>query len=129
MCTLPHPSSLDRLSNKFSISSGIEQASLHREYLRQKAHSLNEKERDVCLLIDEIHVGHQVSYQGGCIEGVAVGNADVVKASTAQVSNSYLKVNFYNLNLVVIFFNRFSKFFSAFVYLRLAHLLLEQYEK
>ena len=87
VCTLPHPSSLNKLSTKFSISSGLEQSSLHKEYLLQRALSLDPIERDVCLLIDEIHVSHQISYQGDKIEGTAAGNASVVEASTAQVSS------------------------------------------
>ena len=84
--TLPHPSALDKLSAKFTISSGIHQSSTHKEFLRQRALSLKPHERNVCLLLDEIHISHQISYQGGRLEGAAANVEGVVEASTAQVS-------------------------------------------
>ena len=84
VCTLPHPSALDKISAKFSMTAGVQQSTAHKEYLRLKASMLKDSEKDVCLLLDEIHISHQISYQAGRIEGTA--DNSLVEASTAQVS-------------------------------------------
>ena len=41
----------------------------HKQYLRLKASMMKDSEKDVCLLLDEIHINHQISYQASRIEG------------------------------------------------------------
>lgn len=82
--TLPHPSYLKKLSSVFNIGSGIKDASVHEEYLNQKCKNMSEGERNVNLMIDEIHVAHHLSYKEGKLEGSA-SNCSVSEASTAQV--------------------------------------------
>lgn len=82
--TLPHPSYLKRLSSSFQINSGFQDGAIHQTYLQKKCQNLSEMERYVILMVDEIHVAHQMSYKAGKLEGSA-SNGSVAEASTAQV--------------------------------------------
>ena len=82
--TLPHPSYLRKLSSVFQMKSGFTDSKCHEAYLRQRCLKMQEHERDVILMIDEIHISHQLSYKGGKFEGSAT-NCQVSEASTAQV--------------------------------------------
>ena len=84
LLTLPHTSYLKRLVSAFGIGSGLTDTDVHEEYLKQKCQKLNEGERNVVLMLDEIHVANQLSYKQGKLEGSA-SNCDVSEASTAQV--------------------------------------------
>eukprot|EP00745_Piridium_sociabile_P000858 TRINITY_DN1054_c0_g1_i10.p1 TRINITY_DN1054_c0_g1~~TRINITY_DN1054_c0_g1_i10.p1 ORF type:complete len:707 (+),score=149.43 TRINITY_DN1054_c0_g1_i10:209-2329(+) len=84
LLTLPHTSYLRRLVSAFSIKSGLKDSGVHEEYLKQKCQNLNEGERTVILMLDEIHVSNQMSYKQGKLEGAA-SNCTVGEANTAQV--------------------------------------------
>jgi hypothetical protein len=71
LLTLPHTSYLKRLVSAFSIKSGMKDSGVHEEYLKQKCQNLNEGERNVILMLDEIHVSNQMSYKQGKLEGAA----------------------------------------------------------
>lgn len=83
--TLPHASYLKRLVSVFNMGSGLKEASVHEEYLKQKCQNLDERERNVMLLLDEIHVATQVSYKEGKLEGSASNSTSTSEANTAQV--------------------------------------------
>lgn len=84
LLTLPHTSYLKRLASAFNIGSGLKDAVVHEQYLKQKCQNMTEGERNVVLMLDEIHVAHQMSYKEGKLEGSA-SNCSVGEASTAQV--------------------------------------------
>ena len=65
LLTLPHTSYLKRLVSAFGIGSGLTDTDVHEEYLTQKCQKLNEGERNVVLMLDEIHVANQLSYKQG----------------------------------------------------------------
>ena len=69
--TLPHPKHLSKLSAAFTMESGLKESPVHEEYLRQRSSNMAPHERTVMLLLDEIHVSHQVTYKGGKLEGTA----------------------------------------------------------
>ena len=56
MLTLPHSSYLRRLATAFNIDSGLKDASVHEEYMQQKCQNMGEGERNVVLMLDEIHI-------------------------------------------------------------------------
>jgi Transposase protein len=75
--TLPHPSYLRSLSSCFTLNN----EESHFIYLQQKCNVLNESERSVVLLLDEIYVKPKVTYKGGSLQGFAE-NADSAQATT-----------------------------------------------
>lgn len=79
-----HPSYLKRLASAFNITSGLTDITGHEEYLRQKCQKMSEGERNVVVMLDEIHISHQLSYKGGKLVGSA-SNDPSTEASTAQV--------------------------------------------
>lgn len=84
--TLPSPRHLKRLLLKVgSNTSGIEES--HINYLTEKRKLLNDKEKSVILMLDEIYVKSEVSYKSGKIEGFALRsttNDDKMVATTIQ---------------------------------------------
>ena len=80
--SLPHVSYLKRLSSVFSLSGGLNE-NAHSVYLQQKAQMLQEHEKHVLLLLDEIYVEPRASYKGGCIVGKA-SNDPLNEATTVQ---------------------------------------------
>lgn len=66
------------------MGSGLKEKSVHEEYLKQKCQNMNERERNVILMIDEIHVANKMAYKEGKLEGSA-SNSSLTEASTAQV--------------------------------------------
>ena len=84
LLTLPHSSYLRKVSASFAMSSGLDISALHEEYLKKKIDSMEPAQRDVNLMLDEIHITGQMSYRGGKLEGAAV-NKDGSEATTAQV--------------------------------------------
>jgi hypothetical protein len=80
--SLPHVSYLKRLSTVFSLSGGLDE-NTHYEYLKQKAELLQEHDRHVILLLDEIYVEPKTTYKGGCVTGMAT-NSPLHEATTVQ---------------------------------------------
>ena len=54
----------------------------HVAYLKDKANLLQQHERHVILLLDEIHVNPKTTYKGGCLVGMASNSPD--EATTVQ---------------------------------------------
>ena len=61
--TLPHPKTLQQLSSKFGLESD------YSTFLKKATSEFNQKERNLILHMDEIHVKSPVSYTGGRIVG------------------------------------------------------------
>ena len=90
--TLPHPSVLTKLTRSFSMESGLQESAVHEEYLRQKCSGMKEEEREVSVMLDEIHVSHNVTFKGGKIEGtVDGGNEDAGSAQVSCIQNKLKK--------------------------------------
>ncbi|KAJ4446704.1 hypothetical protein ANN_13401 [Periplaneta americana] len=85
MLTLLHPSYLRRLLCTMGTNnSGINSSQV--SYLREKCKLLEEHEKIVTIMLDEIYVTPKLSYKGGKIEGLAVNEGKELDiASTIQV--------------------------------------------
>lgn len=82
LLTIPHPKYLKSLSEKLDISSA-DTTNSHIKYIKEKVKYLNDNEKLVNLLLDEIYVKSCLSYKGGKIEGVS-GNLPNESATTIQ---------------------------------------------
>jgi hypothetical protein len=67
---LPHISYLRKLSSIFNVNLDTHDAGYF-GYLREKANVLQDHERHIVLLLDEIHVSRKITYKGGSLAGVA----------------------------------------------------------
>lgn len=84
MLILPSISYLRRLSAVFAADKSCsDEVSAYSVYLKSKADLLQMHERQVILMLDEIHVNRRSSYKGGRIVGMA-SNAVGSEASTVQ---------------------------------------------
>ena len=107
--TLPHASYLQRISSVFSVDSGLG-SETQEAYLREKCKNLDQREKTVILMLDEIHVAHQMSYKDGKLEGAAT-DCSRSQASTAQVKFSLniwliLKIKYIaNANFIYLYLN------------------------
>ena len=82
MLQLPHISYLRKLSSIFNVNLNAHDTG-HITYLREKAKVLQEHERHVILMLDEIHVTPKTTYKGGELMGVAC-NTTTEEATTVQ---------------------------------------------
>lgn len=79
---LPHPYYLRSLLQNFgALKSGISLSQMN--YLKNKCSNLNDFEKTVGLLMDEIYIKPGTHYKGGFIEGLA-NNIDNTEATTIQ---------------------------------------------
>ena len=101
--TLPHSAYLRKISTSFGIKSGLDISACHEEYLQKKLSSLEPAQREVNLMLDEIHITGQLSYREGKLEGAAA-NTEGSEATTAQVGCiSFLiiiKITYYYIYIV-----------------------------
>ncbi|QQP39506.1 Putative LOC101234561, partial [Caligus rogercresseyi] len=65
--TLPSSSHLNRLSRAFSVESGVSEGT--KAYLKARAGKLNEREKIVALLVDEVATAKRVEYSNGTFFG------------------------------------------------------------
>ena len=72
-----------RLSTAFSVSGGSDE-NTHSVYLKQKVQLLQQHERLVMLLLDEIYVESKATYKGGCVAAKA-SNSPLEEATTVQI--------------------------------------------
>jgi len=72
---LPSKSTLQKVTKRFDSTSGLDNS----QYLKLRVSKLNEFERTVILMIDEIYVAKRVEYSGGEVQGLT---ADGSVAST-----------------------------------------------
>jgi len=63
---LPSASTLQKVTRRLDSTTGLDNAS----YLKLRASKLNEYDRNVILLIDEIYVAKRVEYSGGAVQGL-----------------------------------------------------------
>jgi hypothetical protein len=73
---MPHVNTLRRLSTIFTVSAGLENNE-QVNYLRLRARDLDERQRFVCLQMDEIHVNPTLAFKGGNVSGHAQNSADL----------------------------------------------------
>ena len=72
---LPHPTYLSKLSvNPEMLNSGI--TNNHLKYLAMKLKSLNEDERHINLLMDEIHMKSILNHKAGKLQGITENNSN-----------------------------------------------------
>lgn len=60
--TLPSQRHINRLSGSMTVGTGIPEATIN--YLKKRLENLNDRERLVAILIDEVYTARQVEYQG-----------------------------------------------------------------
>ena len=82
---LPHPVYLRSLTRGLNMEPGVK-PSMHCKYLEQKCQLLDEHERFVALLLDEIYVNPKVTYKAGNLDGFAsnMPQASLTQATTVQ---------------------------------------------
>jgi hypothetical protein len=80
---LPHPIYLRGLAAGFNMEAGIKQTS-HAKYLEQKCKLLEEHERLVSLLLDEIYVNPKITFKAGNLDGFANNTSSMMQATTVQ---------------------------------------------
>lgn len=86
--SLPHPKYLDRLTrNMASNESGMHD--FHVKYLENRFANLNDQDKYVCLLIDEIHVQPQMNFSGGAVSGYALNSNEEATALQTFMISSY----------------------------------------
>ena len=72
MLSLPSSGYLKRLSRAFSVTTGFDQTAL--KYVEERTRNLNELEKKMVCIIDEIHTIQRVEYQGGKVFGLLDGH-------------------------------------------------------
>ena len=65
--TLPSKSLLEKLTSAFSVDSGMSDAT--ERYLKMRFSKLNDREKVVNLIVDEVYSSKRVEYSGGKIYG------------------------------------------------------------
>ncbi|XP_055928658.1 uncharacterized protein LOC129959790 [Argiope bruennichi] len=81
---LPHPNTINHLCSKYNVSPQLEQLdSYFLLYIKQKFKYLQEKDKIVTLLLDEVHIKEYFEYKGGCVTGMSCDSE--ASASSAQV--------------------------------------------
>ena len=78
---MPHVSTLRRISSIFTVNAGIEDNE-QVNYLKLRARDLDERNRFVCLQMDEIHVNPTMTFKGGSVSGQAQNSS--VQAHSIQ---------------------------------------------
>jgi hypothetical protein len=79
---LPHASYLRKLSSVFNVNGDLNEGG-HVKYLREKCSVLQQHERHVISMLDEIHVNPKTTYKAGCLVGMASNSPDD-EATTVQ---------------------------------------------
>ncbi|GBM74683.1 hypothetical protein AVEN_58521-1 [Araneus ventricosus] len=81
---LPHPNTINHVCTKYSVSPKFEQMdSYFLLYIKQKFKYLEEKDKVVILMLDEVHIKEYFDYKGGSISGMSYDSE--TSASSAQV--------------------------------------------
>jgi len=78
----PHTSYVRKMSLVVSIKGDIEECG-HVAYLKDKAGLLQQYERHVILMLNEIHFNPKTFYEGGSLQGMAINSPDQ-EATTVQ---------------------------------------------
>ncbi len=81
---LPHPRTLQSLSSNLNISPDSKDCTNDVNYLQYISMDLEEREKLVLLLIDEIYIKSGIQYKGSKITGLATKNDDLHMARTVQ---------------------------------------------
>ncbi|KAJ3652723.1 hypothetical protein Zmor_018661 [Zophobas morio] len=81
---LPSSTTIRRVCSKFSGDPQLEQHNAHfLHYIKMKQQFLNENDKIVAILLDEIHIKPYMDYKGGTVVGKSYNSADC--ATTAHV--------------------------------------------
>lgn len=88
---LPHESTLKRICAEFNVNPCNEQDdSNFLSYVKQKYNFLEEKEKVVCLMIDEIHLKPNFDYVGGKLFGMSHDNSNAASSAFVFMLQSFL---------------------------------------
>lgn len=88
---LPHPSTVKRVCGRHDVSSLQEQSEDgFLRYVIRRASSLKSQERNVTLMVDEIHLQQYFEYKGGCVTGSASNSAEPAKTAHVFMVQSLL---------------------------------------
>lgn len=88
---IPHPHTLDRLCSKFDFDPANEQLDEHfLSYIKQKISVLEEKEKLVCLMIDEVHLKPYFDFKGGNLCGAAYNSENAATSAFVFMIHSLL---------------------------------------
>lgn len=90
---LPNQSYLRKLSTSLSYDSNLSSVNQVLSYLKKKAELLDDHEKVVALLLDEIYITPSVSYKSGNIVGVSenVSNEEASTVQTFMISSIFSK--------------------------------------
>ena len=88
---LPHPETLRKLSNNMQISPQLELLDDNfLKYITNRINFINEYEKTVILLIDEIHIKPYFDYKGGSIIGAAFDSNNAATSAYVYMISSVL---------------------------------------
>ncbi|XP_042909025.1 uncharacterized protein [Parasteatoda tepidariorum] len=88
---LPHPSTIERLCSSFSMNPKDEQFDENfLLYAKQKIQYLNEHQKIVSLMMDEIHLKQYYDYKAGNIVGKSVNNDKAANSAYVFMLQSFL---------------------------------------
>ena len=91
MIILPHPQTIKKICAKYETNPIIEQNDANfLKYVRNRFNCLEEKERLVILLLDEIHVKPMFDFKGGNIVGAAYNSEMAAKTAFVFMIKSLL---------------------------------------
>nr|XP_054927547.1 uncharacterized protein LOC129385210 [Dermacentor andersoni] len=91
---LPHPSTLRRVCSNYKADPLLEQKQTHYlSYTRERVKSMQDHEKTVTLMIDEIHIKPYFDYKGGTIVGSSVHSTEPATTAHVFMVQSLLSAN------------------------------------
>ncbi|XP_072144652.1 uncharacterized protein [Dermacentor andersoni] len=91
---LPHPSTLRRVCSNYKADPLLEQKQTHYlSYIRERVKSMQDHEKTVTRMIDEIHIKPYFDYKGGTIVGSSVHSTEPTTTAHVFMVQSLLSAN------------------------------------
>lgn len=88
---MPHPRTIRSICSSFGMNPQLEhQDNTFLRYMAKKISELNEQQRYVTLMVDEIHLKPFFDYKGGNIAGIALNNAEAANSAFVFMVHSLM---------------------------------------